>query len=83
MRIETTQQTIELGDEITRGDGTIEFVSNGATVTIDITDIYADDGRLFRNKISGVTVSAHITIGKNDSIDNYEDVIDTFIIARK
>ena len=74
MRTETTQQIVELGDEIEREDGTIDFVLNGETTTIDIVDIYADEGKKFRNKLTGITVSAHITIGSTDSADNYEEV---------
>lgn len=74
MRIETTQQIVELGNEITREDGTIDFIPNGETVTIDIVDIYADEGKKFRNKITGIAISRHITIGSTDSADNYEEV---------
>ena len=75
MRTETTQQIVELGDEIENADGTIEFVPNGETTTINIVDIYADEGKLFRNKLTGITVSAHITIGSNDSTENYEEIV--------
>lgn len=75
MRIETTQQIVELGDEIEKEDGTIDFVPNGETTTIDIVDIYADEGKKFRNKITGVAITRHITIGSNDSVDNYEEII--------
>lgn len=74
MRIETSQQIIELGDEIEKEDGTIEFIPNGETTTIDIVDIYADEGKKFRNKLTGIAISRHITIGSNDSTDNYEEV---------
>lgn len=74
MRTEKSYQTVELGDEIEKEDGTIDFVLNGETMTINIVDIYADEGKLFRNKMTGITVSAHITIGSNDSIENYEEV---------
>lgn len=74
MRIEITQQIIELGDEIENADGTIEFIPNGETTVIEIIDIYADEGKLFRNKLTGIAISRHITIGSNDSADNYEEV---------
>lgn len=74
MRIETTQQIVEISDEIEREDGTTEFVPNGETITVEIVDIYADGGKLFRNKLTGIAVSAHITLGSNDSIENYEEI---------
>lgn len=73
MKIETKQEIIPLGEEIEK-EGIVEFVPNGKTATIYIIDIYADEGYLFRNKTTGVTVSKHITIGGNDSVDNYEEV---------
>lgn len=74
MRTETTHQIIPLGDEVENTDGTIDFVPNGNTITIDIIDIYAGEGCLLRNKITGIAVASHITIGRNDSVDNYEEV---------
>ena len=74
MKIETAQQITPLGDEAENDDGTVDFIPNGKTVTIDIVDIYADEGCLFRNKTTGIAVSRHITIGGNDSVDNYEEV---------
>lgn len=74
MRIETIQQIVELGDEIENADGTIDLIPNGKTTTIDIIDIYADDGKKFRNKITGIAISRHITLGSNDNIDNYEEI---------
>lgn len=74
MKIETTRQIIPLGLETENADGTVDFVPNGETTTVDIVDIYAEEGCLFRNKVTGVTVSRHITIGGNDSVENYEEV---------
>lgn len=74
MRIEKSYQIVELGDDIIREDDTTEFVPNGETMTIEIVDIFADEGKLFRNKRTGIAVSAHITLGSNDSIENYEEV---------
>lgn len=74
MRTETTQQIVELGGEIENADGTIDFIPNGETTTIEIIDIYADEGKKLRNKITGIAISRHITIGSTDSADNYEEV---------
>jgi len=74
MKIVITQQITPLGDEVENADGTVDFIPNGKTITVDVVDIYADEGYLFRNKTTGVTVSKHITIGRNDSVDNYEEV---------
>ena len=74
MKIEITQQITPLGDEVENADGTVDFIPNGKTITVEIVDIYADEGYLFRNKITGIAVSRHITIGGNDSVENYEEV---------
>ena len=74
MRIEKSYQTIELCDETIRDDGTIEYVPNGETIVVEITDIYADEGKVFRHKFTGAAVSAHITLGTQDRVENYEEV---------
>lgn len=65
---------VELGSRTISEDGTIEFIPNGETVQVDINDIYADEGFIFRNKLTGAAVSNHITLGSDDSIDNYEEI---------
>lgn len=74
MQIEKSYQTIELCDEITHDDGTVEYVPNGENITIEIIDIYADDGKVFQHKSTGAAVSAHITLGTQDSVENYEEI---------
>ena len=35
---------------------------------------YADEGKTFKSKIDGAYLSNVIILGKNDSLDNYEQV---------
>lgn len=35
---------------------------------------YAQEGKLFRSKIDGAYLSNIIILGKNDSLENYEEV---------
>ena len=60
--------------EIKNPDGSIDFVPNGETITIESTDIYADDGFIFKNKLTGAILSQHITLGSDDSVENYEEI---------
>lgn len=69
MRTETTTLTVELGEEI---DG--EFVPNGQTVEVTSIDIFADEGKKFKRLSDNVTLSNHISLGTNDSIDDYIEV---------
>ena len=36
--------------------------------------IYAQEGKIFRSKIDGAYLSNVLILGKNDSLDNYEEV---------
>ena len=35
---------------------------------------YAQEGKVFRSKIDGAYISNVLILGKNDSIENYEEV---------
>ena len=39
-----------------------------------MTKHYAEEGKVFRSKIDGAYLSNIIILGRNDSIDNYEQV---------
>lgn len=39
-----------------------------------MTKHYAEEGQVFRSKIDGAYLSNVIILGKNDSLDNYEQV---------
>ena len=36
--------------------------------------IYASEGKIFRSKIDGAYLSNILILGKNDSLENYEEV---------
>ena len=57
-----------------RGKERRRFVSNGQMVEATITEIRADEGKVFRRLADGAVLSAHITLGSGDSADNYEEV---------
>ena len=35
---------------------------------------YAQEGKVFRSKIDGAILSNILILGKNDSLDNYEEI---------
>lgn len=39
-----------------------------------VVHIFADEGHIFRCKSDGTILTNHISIGSNDSVDNYEEV---------
>lgn len=39
-----------------------------------MTKHYAEEGKVFKSKIDGAYLSNVIILGKNDSLDNYEQV---------
>ena len=82
MRIDKTYQTVELGDTVTMTDdnGMIydEFVPNGETIEVVTTDIYSDEGKVFKRMTDGARLSNHITVGTMDSVDNYIEVDEVF-----
>lgn len=39
-----------------------------------MTKHYAEEGKIFRSKIDGAYLSNVLILGKNDSLDNYEQV---------
>jgi len=45
-----------------------------STITSETFVIYPEEGKLLRNKITGLTTDGFIAIGSKDSIDNYEEV---------
>jgi len=50
-----------------------DFIPDGKTVEYETIDIYANKGNQIRRKSDGF-LCAHVTIGKADSIDNYEEI---------
>jgi cytochrome c biogenesis protein ResB len=78
MRTEITYQTVELGDIVQKIDenGMLydEFVPDGETIEVATTDIYSGEGKVFKRKSDNAILSTHITIGTDDSINNYEEV---------
>ena len=42
----------------------------------------ADEGMIFRNKLSGVILTNKIYLGCNDSPDNYEEINESIILEQ-
>ena len=42
----------------------------------------ADEGMIFRNKLSGVILTNKIYLGCNDSADNYEEINESIILEQ-
>ena len=66
MRTETTIITIPVYAEV---DG--EFIKTDETREVTLTDIYADEGKTFIHIPTNRIAGTHITLGTNDSEENY------------
>ena len=42
----------------------------------------ADEGMIFRNKLSGVILTNKIYLGCNDSADNYEEINESVVLEQ-
>ena len=67
MKTETTIITIPV--YIENEDG--EMVKTDETREVTLTDIYADEGKVFKHIPSNRIAGTHITLGTNDSEENY------------
>ena len=75
MRIETTQQIVELPvNEITRKMAQLISYQTEKPLQLILLIYMQTKVKKFRNKITGIAISRHITIGSTDSADNYEEV---------
>lgn len=42
--------------------------------SFQVVHIFADEGHVFKSRLTGEVLTKHISIGSNDSVDNYEEV---------
>jgi hypothetical protein len=72
MRIETKTEIVNICEETAEG----EFVLTGETAEVTTTEIYADEGKIFRRLSDGNVLKncKHITLGTHDDPENYEEV---------
>lgn len=68
----TETKTITIPVYIENEDG--EMVKTDETREIEITDIYADEGKTFIHIPTNRIAGTHITLGTNDSVENYEEI---------
>lgn len=75
MRTETKEYDVPIYN-ITYGENgdILEQIDTGEIDHITELHIYADEGKMFIDKATGVKAGTHIQIGTNDSINNYEEV---------
>lgn len=75
MRTETTIKTETMYEIIYDESGTdIIEVRYVGDKEITITDLYADEGKVLIEKATGKVLSEHITLGTEDSVENYAEV---------
>ena len=87
MTIETSKQIIILGEVTTKAIKVLdvkgieqatlieEFIPDGKTIELITTEIYSDNGKVFKRKADEAMLSTHITLGTKDSIDNYDEIM--------
>lgn len=75
MRVETHTETVPIYDIIYDDDG-ISIIEERYIEDreITITDIYADEGKVFVERSTGKALSEHITLGTEDSAENYSEM---------
>ena len=75
MRVETLIEMIPIYEAIYDDDG-ISIIEERyiEDKEITITDIYADEGKVFVEKSTGKVLSDHITLGTEDSAENYSEI---------
>lgn len=70
--MKTETKTITIPVYIENEDG--EMVKTDETREVTLTDIYADEGKRFIFIPTGQNAGTHITLGTNDSVENYEEI---------
>lgn len=75
MRVETRIEMIPIYETIYDDDG-ISIIEERyiEDKEITITDIYADEGKVFVERSTGKALSEHITLGTDDSVENYSEM---------
>ena len=74
MKIETRTEAVPTYDVEYDEMGEIISQTQTGGQEATITDIYADDGKVFVEKSTGKALSEHITLGTEDSAENYSEM---------
>ena len=74
MRIEIRTEIVPIYDIQYDEYGEIVDAECIGNQKITITDIYADEGKVFVEKSTGKALSEHITLGTEDSAENYSEM---------
>jgi H2-forming N5,N10-methylenetetrahydromethanopterin dehydrogenase-like enzyme len=88
MNIQKSYKTVpdgEISKTIENGKEHILFTPNGKMKQIEVIDIYADKGKIFKRVSDGAVICSHITLGQSASISDFIEVDDseqaTFLTA--
>lgn len=75
MKVKATTKIVPIYETIYDDDG-ISIIEECYVEDreITITDIYADEGKVFVEKSTGKVLSEHITLGTEDSAENYSEM---------
>lgn len=74
MRIETRTEAIPTYDVEYDEMGEIISQTQTGVQEVTITELYADAGMVFVEKAAGKIMSDHITLGTDDSVENYSEM---------
>ena len=74
MKVETHTEKIPQYEVIYDEYGEIISQTYIGDEEISVTDIYADDGKVLIEKATGKVLSEHITLGTEDSAENYDEI---------
>lgn len=74
MKIETRTEAVPAYDVEYDEMGEIISQTQTGVQEVTITDIYADEGKVFVEKATGKVLSEHITLGTDDDIENYGEI---------
>lgn len=80
MRVETTTKTVPIYDVQYDEYGEIISIEQIGEETVTIIDIYADAGNVLIEKATGKVLSDHITLGTDDSVENYGEISKELIV---
>ena len=74
MRTETEIKTIPIYNTIEDEHGEFIKVEKIGEQEVATTEIFADEGKVFVEKSTGKVLSEHITLGTEDSAENYSEI---------
>ena len=74
MKVKATTKIVPIYENIYDDDGFIIEERYIGEKEITVIDIYADEGKVFVERSTGKALSEHITLGTEDSAENYTEM---------